>query len=93
MKKESVNIQKIEKEWRSLGFQGGFWVDPPGQVWKDYIHDVDELVMLVEGEVEIEMEGTTHLLQTGEELLIPADTDHTVRNIGKKVPDGSIPIK
>jgi quercetin dioxygenase-like cupin family protein len=84
MKQESVNIQKIEKEWRSRGFQGGLWVDPPGQVWKDYIHHVDELVMLVEGEVEIEMEGTAYLLETGEELLIPADTYHTVRNIGKE---------
>ncbi|MHB8481696.1 MAG: cupin domain-containing protein [Nitrospiria bacterium] len=84
MKKLSVDIQKIEEEWISRGFQGGLWTDPPGQVWENYIHNVDELVMGIDGEVEIEMEGTTCLLQTGKELLIPANTYHTVRNIGKE---------
>jgi cupin 2 domain-containing protein len=84
LKNQSVDIQKIEKEWKSRGFQGGLWTDPPGQVWKDYIHNVDELVRLIDGEVEIEMEGSTYLLQIGEEILIPANTYHTVRNIGKE---------
>ena len=25
------------------------WVDPPGQVWEDYVHVTDESVMPVEG--------------------------------------------
>jgi len=83
MKDLSIDIQKVEKEWRSRGFQGGLWVDPPGQIWKDYIHDVDELVMLVEGKVEIEMNGSSYILQMGQELLIPANTYHTVRNKGQ----------
>jgi cupin 2 domain-containing protein len=84
LKNQLVDIQKIEKEWRSRGFQGGLWMDPPGQVWKDYIHNVDELVMVIDGEVEIEMEGSTYLLQIGKEIVIPANTYHTVRNIGKE---------
>jgi glyoxylate utilization-related uncharacterized protein len=35
--------------------------------------------MLVEGEMEIEMNGTVHLLEIGKEFLIPAHTFHTVR--------------
>ncbi|MBI1824056.1 MAG: cupin domain-containing protein [Nitrospirae bacterium] len=65
------------------GFRGSLWIDPPGQVWRNYIHDVDELVMLVEGEVEIEMNGLSFHLKRGEEFLIPAYCDHTVRNAGK----------
>ncbi len=39
-----------------------------GRVWNDFVHDTDELVMLVEGE---------------EEFLIPSGTSHTARNVGK----------
>jgi quercetin dioxygenase-like cupin family protein len=78
-----VDIQKIEREWNSRGFGGGLWIDPPGQVWKDYVHKTDELVMLIDGEMEIEVEGAAILLRIGEELLIPANAYHTVRNIGK----------
>jgi uncharacterized cupin superfamily protein len=47
------------------------------------VHDSDELVMLVEGEEEFEMNERKYRLQIGEELLIPAGTAHTARNIGK----------
>ncbi len=59
------------------------WVDPPGQVWADFVHDTDELVMVVEGEVEFEIEDELHRPEAGEELFIRAGTSHTVRNIGR----------
>ena len=40
----------VARRWRERGFSCGLWVDPPGQVWADFIHDTDELVMAVEGE-------------------------------------------
>ena len=33
------------------------WTDPPGQVWNDYRHAVDEVVMVLEGEVEFDIAG------------------------------------
>ncbi len=74
---------KIARLWRARGFSCGLWVDPPGQVWEDYTHGVDELVMLVQGDVEFEIDGTVHRLRAGEELLIPARARHTVRNVGR----------
>lgn len=68
--------------WSSRGFSCAVWTDPPGKVWKDYVHDTDELVMLIEGEVEFVIEGTVHRPKVGEELLIPAGTRHTVTNVG-----------
>ncbi len=56
--------------------------DWPGQVWKDYEHASDELFMVVEGKVELEMQGQVLRPRPGEEVLIPAKTLHTVRNIG-----------
>jgi len=55
---------------------------PPGQEWRDLVHTVDELVMLIEGELELSFQGKTLRPSVGEEVLIPAETRHTVRNVG-----------
>ena len=38
--------------------------------------------MLLEGTCQIEMEGRTVRVVAGDELMIPAGTRHTVRNVG-----------
>lgn len=73
---------KIAKDWKARGFSCDLWVDPPGQVWEDYVHATDELLMLMEGALELEMQGKTLRPAIGEEILIPAHTSHTVRNTG-----------
>jgi quercetin dioxygenase-like cupin family protein len=77
-----VDQDAVARRWRERGFSCGLWIDPPGQVWADYVHDVDELVMVVQGKVEFEIEGTVQRPRPGEELLIPGRTSHTVRNVG-----------
>jgi quercetin dioxygenase-like cupin family protein len=72
----------VARRWRERGFSCGLWIDPPGQVWDDYVHEVDELVLLVQGEVEFEVDGQVRRPRVGEELLIPARARHTVRNVG-----------
>jgi mannose-6-phosphate isomerase-like protein (cupin superfamily) len=51
--------------------------------WAAYVHDVDELVLVVEGDVEFEIEGKVHRPPPGEELFSPARARHTVRNVGR----------
>ena len=75
-------LAEIRAEWARLGFGFEYWIDPPGQVWRDFVHDVDEIVMLVEGEIELEFDGRTLRPEVGEEVLIPARARHTVRNTG-----------
>jgi quercetin dioxygenase-like cupin family protein len=58
------------------------WIDPPGQRWEDFVHDTDELVMVLEGELEFEINGETSHAGPGEEVYIPAGAVHSVRNIG-----------
>jgi quercetin dioxygenase-like cupin family protein len=79
----AVEIAKIKKDWSERGFSCDLWVDPPGQVWKDYVHPVDELLTVVEGNLEIEIEGRAFRPEAGQELLIPANARHTVRNLGR----------
>jgi len=72
----------VEPDWARRGYSFGIWVDPPGQEWRDFVHATDELVMLVEGELELTCGGRTCRPAIGEEVLIPARTRHTVRNVG-----------
>ncbi len=81
-----VDRNAVAADWRTRGFSCGLWVDPPGQVWADFVHDTDEIVMVVEGEVQFEIAGVIHRPRVGEELLIPAGAPHTVRTLG---PTGS----
>ena len=78
-----MDVDSIKKDWHKRGFSCDLWVDPPGKVWEDYVHQTDELFMVLEGEVELEMGGTTFYPKSGEEILIPANEKHSVRNIGK----------
>jgi quercetin dioxygenase-like cupin family protein len=78
-----VDTHSVNANWRSRGFTCDIWADPPGQTWENYRHDVDELVMVLEGKVEFEIDGQVLRPSAGEELLIPQGIIHSVRNIGK----------
>ncbi len=78
----AVDQNKISVEWEQRGFSCDLWKEPPGQTWEDYVHDVDELVMVVAGKLEVEMQGQTFHPQCGEEIFIPKNVHHSVRNIG-----------
>jgi quercetin dioxygenase-like cupin family protein len=73
---------QIKPAWAQRGFSYTVRTDPPGQVWQDFVHEVDELVTLIEGEIELSFQGQTFRPGIGEEVCIPAGARHTVRNIG-----------
>ncbi len=79
----SIDLQKIQKDWTQRGFSFGIWTDGPGQRWEDFVHETDELFVVVTGAVELEMSGRKWCPEPGEEILIPARTTHSVRNLGK----------
>jgi mannose-6-phosphate isomerase-like protein (cupin superfamily) len=78
-----IDRDVVRKVWAERGFSCDLWIDPPNQVWHDFLHDVDELVLLLEGLCQIELDGRTVRLTSGDELLILAGTRHTVRNCGE----------
>lgn len=77
-----IEKKAVAGEWISRGFSCDEWVDVPGQRWEDFVHDTDELVMVLTGSVEFEFGGTRYRPSVGEELLIPANARHSVRNVG-----------
>jgi len=78
------DIESVRQNWHQRGFSCDLWIDPPDQRWEGYVHNTDELVMVVEGMVEFEVDGVIHHPVTpAQELLIRAGTVHSVRNLGK----------
>jgi quercetin dioxygenase-like cupin family protein len=74
--------ETVARDWRARGFGCDIWTDPPGQVWADFVHASDELLMLIDGEIELRFGGQRLRPAVGEEILIPAGEPHTVINIG-----------
>ena len=80
-----MNSEQIKKDWNTRGYSFRIFKDLPGQVWEDFVHKTDELVVLAEGQIEIEIEGESQQPLIGKEVFIPAKAKHTVRNIGKTI--------
>jgi len=72
----------IKQNWNSREYSFGVFHEPLGQGWADFVHRTDEFVVLAEGEIEVEIEGKSQRPQIGEEVFIPANAVHTVRNVG-----------
>ena len=68
-----MNQEATRKDWNERGFSFGIFHDPPGQVWADFVRRTDELVMLAEGEIELEIEGKTQRPLIGQEVFIPTN--------------------
>ena len=78
----SVDRQAVAADWAARGFSCDLWTDAPGARWEDFVHATDELVIVIDGEVEFEIEGRVVRPTSGEELLIPAGAVHSARNVG-----------
>lgn len=77
-----MDDSKVEQQWAARGFSCGLWIDPPGKIWAEETHPVDQLVMLIEGTMEITVPGKVHTPKPEEEILVPAGVPHRVRNTG-----------
>ncbi|MCH8077177.1 MAG: cupin domain-containing protein [SAR324 cluster bacterium] len=86
-----VDQGAVGREWAGRGYDCRLFVDPPGREWNGFVHATNELVTVVEGAllctVEIDtveinaVEKKTIRLEMGDELFIPRDAVHSVKNI------------
>lgn len=79
----SNTTSHVEKRWQKQGFATETRSDPPGQIALSPAPDADELLLVLDGRIEIEIEGATLEPQVGEEVLVPAGTVLSLRNAGK----------
>lgn len=78
----SPDVEAVKEKWTSRGFSCEVESAPPGFVCRDFVHDTDELVMPLEGEIEIDLPNETTHLCRGEEFVVPGEVVHTLRAVG-----------
>ena len=77
---DPLDVASFEQDWHQTGYSCQRFEDPPGQVWRDFVHSTNEVVMVSKGRLEVEIDGEVFLANPGDEVLIPRDTTHTVAN-------------
>jgi mannose-6-phosphate isomerase-like protein (cupin superfamily) len=79
-----VNPMSVGMDWGRRGYSCERIADPPGQEWRDFVHDTDELMVVLDGwlEVEVAVDGAAQRFDAmaGDEVFVPAGANHTVRN-------------
>ena len=68
----------LKRDFQSRGFSFDIFIDPPGQRWLGFVHQVDEIVVPLEGRVTIYVDGIRHDPAVGQEVFIPAQSPHDV---------------
>ncbi len=78
---EPVGPNAVRADWAARGYSCHDFSDPPGQAWRDFVHDTNELVTVVEGRLELEIAGERVTAGPGDEVFIPRGARHSVFNI------------
>ena len=76
-----LDAEAVAADWRARGYSCKQFVDPPGQQWLDFTHATNELVVVVEGRLEMVVGGERVEMGPGDEIFIPARANHSVINI------------
>ncbi|SDO06260.1 cupin domain-containing protein [Actinacidiphila guanduensis] len=64
------------------GFMGLAIMQPGERIGEHYHPYSEEFVYVVSGELEVDLDGTTHPLRPDQGLMIPVDVRHRFRNVG-----------
>lgn len=75
-----INKMAVAQDWRARGYGCDLFVDPPGQEWLGFVHATNELVTVVDGLLEVSVDGKVAVLEPGDEVFIPRNGVHDVTN-------------
>ena len=76
-----VDRDDVARDWAARGFSCALFVDSPGQEWNNFVHGCNELVSVAEGRLEMTVGDRTEILEEGDEVFIPNEVVHSVKNI------------
>ncbi len=76
-----VDHGTVADSWRGQGYSCYSMTDPPGQEWNDFVHSTNELLTVLEGRLELTLDGEKVTVGPGDEVFIPRDILHSVRNV------------
>lgn len=68
------------RQWLDEGLEVEEWVSPPGEQWTNNGHDTDEILLVLEGRLDVTIDGTLHTCEAGQDVRIPAGVPHSTLN-------------
>ncbi len=71
----------VAADWQARGYSCGLFVDPPGREWNDFVHSMNELVMVAEGRLRMSVGADTFVAEPGDEVFISKGARHSLKNI------------
>ena len=74
-----VKQDEVASNWKSRGYGCHTFSDPPDRVWNDFVHQTNELVTVVDGQLELTVGNQTVFVHPGDEIFIPRGVTHSVR--------------
>jgi len=79
-----MDIDKLEKKWLERGFSFGVGTIKAGDSVSEAFHDnKDEMVFMENGRYEFTIDNETFMQNGNVEVLIPAGSIHSIKNIGQ----------
>ncbi|MGF1610960.1 MAG: cupin domain-containing protein [Kiloniellales bacterium] len=78
---QPLDRNRVAADWRARGYSCDLFVDPPGRAWNDFVHGTNELVTVVEGRLEMTIDGARLIAEPGDEVFIPRRALHSVKNV------------
>lgn len=78
---QPVDQDAVALSWKARGYSFHLFTDPPGQEWNGFVHRTNELVTVLEGELEVTIGDERCIAGPGDEIFIPRDVVHSVKNI------------
>lgn len=72
-----IDRKKIEEGVRKDGFNPIYISDPPNFSYKEHAHPEVKLLLFLEGEMKITIDGESFLCSPGDRIIIPGDTSHS----------------
>jgi len=76
-----VSSQAVAEDWQKRGYSCDRFIDPPGQEWNNFVHDVNELVMVEQGRMEMSVGDQSFIVEEGDEVFIPKGAVHSLKNV------------
>ena len=78
---QPIDEAGVAASWRERGYSCHHFTDPLGQEWNGFVHATNELVTVLEGTLELTIGAASCKAGPGDEVYIPRDAVHSVKNI------------
>jgi len=75
------DCDQIALNWKKRGYSCDLFTDPPGREWNDFVHTTNELVTVVVGKLRLTIGDEEIVAEPGDEVFIPKNVRHSVKNI------------